>query len=48
MLFAASTQPRNTIALKPMIAVPAAASHMRMRVQSPVMTRSLMAPIVQK
>jgi len=36
------------MALKPIIAVPMASSHMRMRVQSPMLTMSATAPMVQK
>src|SRR5689334_20731282 len=48
MLLPASTQPSHTIALKPIIATPMAMTHMRMRVQSPMVTMSATAPIVQK
>ena len=34
--------------LKPIIATPMASSHMRMRVQSPMLTMSATAPMVQK
>src|SRR5580765_2058547 len=48
MLLLASSQPAATIALKPIIATPIAITHMRMRVQSPMVTMSETAPIVQK
>ena len=48
MRVAASTQPSATIALKPSIATPIASTHMRMRVQSPMLTMSATAPMVQK
>jgi hypothetical protein len=47
-LFAASTQPRPAIAPKPSMATPMASSHIRMRVQSPMLTMSATAPMVQK
>ena len=48
MLWRASIQPAPTMALKPMMAVAMASTHMRMRVQSPMFTTSAMAPMVQK
>ena len=48
MLLAASTQPAATMALKPSMATPMARTHMRMRVQSPMLTMSATAPMVQK
>ena len=44
----ARTRPSATSALKPIIATPMASSHMRMRVQSPMLTMSATAPMVQK
>ncbi len=44
----AATQPAATIALKPSVAVAIASAHMRARVQSPMLTTSATAPIVQK
>ena len=48
MLLPASSQPAATIRLKPIIATPIAMAHLRMRVQSPMLTTSATAPIVQK
>ncbi len=47
-LLDASTQPSATMALKAIIATPMAMTHMRMRVQSPMLTMSATAPMVQK
>ena len=48
MLSAASIQPAPTMALKPIMATAMASTHMRMRVQSPRLTMSATAPMVQK
>jgi hypothetical protein len=44
----ASSQPSAAIVLKPIIATPIASTHMRMRAQSPIVTMSATAPMVQK
>ena len=48
MLSCASTQPRPTIALKASTATPMAIDHIRIRPQSPMLTMSATAPMVQK
>ena len=48
MLLPASTQPKPTITLNPSTATAMARTHMRMRVQSPMLTMSDSAPMVQK
>ena len=47
-LLPASSQPSATMALKPRMATAMASTHMRMRVQSPMVTMSDTAPMVQK
>ena len=47
-LLAARTQPRPTMVLKPITATAMASTHMRRRVQSPMVITSAIAPLVQK
>ncbi len=48
MVLAGSITPAKAITAKPAMATPIASPHWRMRVQSPMFTTSLTAPIVQK
>src|SRR5882672_3745996 len=48
MVFERSTSPESCRALAPAVAIAMASSHMRMRFQSPMLTPSDTAPMVQK